>query len=42
MRFEEAWLGGESGRLSREEARARLLGVCERTLRRYLNRGLLF
>ena len=37
MRFEEAWLGWESGRLSQEEA-ARLLGVCERTFRRYLNR----
>ncbi|HTJ55695.1 MAG TPA: ISNCY family transposase, partial [Nitrosospira sp.] len=36
MRFEEAWLGWESGRLSQEEA-ARLLGVCERTFRRYLN-----
>lgn len=37
MRFEEAWLGWESGRLSQEEA-ARLLEVCERTFRRYLNR----
>ena len=37
MCFEEAWLGWHSGRLSQEEA-ARLLGVCERTFRRYLNR----
>ena len=37
MRFEEAYEGWESGKLSQEEA-ARLLGVCERTFRRYLNR----
>jgi transposase len=37
MRFEEAYDGWESGKLSQEEA-ARLLGVCERTFRRYLNR----
>jgi predicted DNA-binding protein (UPF0251 family) len=37
MRFEEAYEGCDSGKLSQEEA-ARLLGVCERTFRRYLNR----
>lgn len=37
MRFEEAYWGWQAGRLSQEEA-ARLLGVCERTLRRYINR----
>ena len=37
MRFEEAYEGWCQGRLSQEEA-ARLLGVCERTFRRYLNR----
>lgn len=37
MRFEEAYSGWQAGRLSQEEA-ARLLGVCERTLRRYINR----
>ena len=37
MRFEEAYEGWDSGKLSQEEA-ARLLGVCERTFRRYLNR----
>ncbi len=37
MRFDEAYEGWCQGRLSQEEA-ARLLGVCERTFRRYLNR----
>ena len=37
MRFEEAWIGWETGRLTRMEA-ASLLGVCERTFRRYLER----
>ena len=37
MRFEEAWGGWQSRRLTQEEA-ARLLGVCERTFRRYVDR----
>lgn len=37
MRFDEAYGGWESGRLTQEEA-ARLLGVCERTFRRYIDR----
>ena len=37
MRFEEALSGWRAGRLPQEEA-ARLLGVCERSFRRYLNR----
>jgi len=37
MRFEEAYGGWGSGRLSQEEA-ARLLGVCSRTFRRYVGR----
>ena len=37
MRFEEAYGGWETGRLTQAEA-ARLLGVCERTFRRYLSR----
>jgi len=37
MRFEEAYGGWESGRLTQAEA-ASLLGVCERTFRRYLAR----
>ena len=37
MRFEEALSGWRAGRLTQEEA-ARLLGVCERSFRRYLNR----
>ncbi len=37
MRFEEAQDGWQSGRLTQAEA-ARLLGVCERTFRRYLAR----
>ena len=35
MRFEEAYEGWKKGRLTQEEA-ARLLGVCDRTYRRYL------
>ncbi|MDR0218267.1 MAG: ISNCY family transposase [Enterobacteriaceae bacterium] len=37
MRFEEAYGGWDSGRLTQAEA-ARLLGVCERTFRRYMAR----
>ena len=37
MRFEEAYWAWQEGRFSQEEA-ARLLGVCERTFRRYLER----
>jgi transposase len=37
MRFEEAYGGWSEGRLRQEEA-ARLLGVCERTFRRYVDR----
>ena len=37
MRFEEAYEGWKRGRLTQEEA-ARLLGVCDRTFRRYLER----
>ncbi|MGH9651604.1 MAG: ISNCY family transposase, partial [Terriglobales bacterium] len=37
MRFEEAYVGWSEGRLLQEEA-ARLLGVCERTFRRYTER----
>ena len=37
MRFEEAHEGWQKGRLRQEEA-ARLLGVCERTFRRYIDR----
>lgn len=37
MRYEEVYLGWESGRLSQGEAAA-LLGVCDRTFRRYLMR----
>jgi transposase len=37
MRFEEAYGGWQARRLTQEEA-ARLLGVCERTFRRYLDR----
>ena len=36
MRFEEAYGGWQSGRLTQEEA-ARLLGICERTFRRYID-----
>jgi len=37
MRFEEAYRGWQARRLTQEEA-ARLLGVCERTFRRYVDR----
>lgn len=37
MRYEEAYTGWQAGRLTQEEA-ARLLGVCERTFRRYIDR----
>lgn len=37
MRFEEAYGGWQQRRLTQEEA-ARLLGVCDRTFRRYMNR----
>lgn len=37
MRFEEAYSGWQEKRLTQEEA-ARLLGVCERTFRRYIDR----
>lgn len=37
MRFEEAYLGWTEGRLLQDEA-ARLLGVCERSFRRYIDR----
>lgn len=37
MRFEEACAGWQAGRLRQEEA-ARLLGVCERSFRRYIDR----
>ena len=37
MRFEEAYEGWQRGRLTQEEA-ARLLGICDRTFRRYLIR----
>ena len=37
MRFEEAFGGWQARRLTQEEA-ARLLGVCERTFRRYIDR----
>ena len=37
MRFEEAYGGWQEKRLTQEEA-ARLLGVCDRTFRRYLDR----
>lgn len=37
MRFGEAYQGWEDGRLTQAEA-ASLLGVCERTFRRYLGR----
>lgn len=39
MRFEEAYNGWQEKRLTQEEA-ARLLGVCERTFRRYIDRYL--
>lgn len=37
MRFEESYGGWQSGRLTQEDA-ARLLGVCDRTFRRYVVR----
>ncbi len=37
MRFEEGYNGWQQGRLTQEEA-ARLLGICERTFRRYIDR----
>ena len=37
MRFEEAFNGWQAGRLTQQEA-ARLLGVCERSFRRYVER----
>ena len=37
MRFKEAYGGWSGGRLTQEEE-ARLLGVCERTFRRYVER----
>ncbi|MCX7628464.1 MAG: helix-turn-helix domain-containing protein, partial [Methylophilaceae bacterium] len=37
MRFEEAYEGWQKGRLTQQEA-ARLLGVCERSFRRYIRR----
>jgi len=37
MRFEEAYEGWQAGRLRQEEA-ARLLGVCELTFWRYVDR----
>ena len=37
MRFEEVYFGWNESRLSQEEA-ARVLGVCDRTFRRYVDR----
>jgi len=37
MRFEEAYFGWGEDRLTQQEE-ARLLGVCERTFRRYIHR----
>jgi len=37
MRFEEAYNGWQAGRLSQEEA-SRMLGICERSFRRYRDR----
>ncbi len=37
MRFEEAYTGWQEGHLTQEDA-ARLLGVCERTFRRQIDR----
>lgn len=37
MRFEDAYEGWHSGRLTQEQA-AQLLGLCDRSFRRYLNR----
>lgn len=37
MRFTEAYGGWQGGRLTQADA-AQLLGVCERTFRRYIHR----
>lgn len=37
MRFEDAYTGWHSGRLTQEQA-AQLLGICDRSFRRYINR----
>ena len=37
MQFEEVYFGWNESRLSQEEA-ARVLGVCDRTFRQYVNR----
>ena len=37
MRFKEAYEGWNAGRLTQAEA-ARILGVCERSFRRYMGR----
>jgi hypothetical protein len=37
MRFEEAYEGWQEGRLSQAEA-ARILGICDRSFRRYRDR----
>jgi transposase len=37
MRFEEAYEGWQAKRLTQEQA-AQLLGVCDRTFRRYVDR----
>ena len=37
MRFEDAYDGWQSGRLTQEQA-AQLLGLCDRSFRRYINR----
>ena len=37
MRFEEVYFGWNESRFSQEEA-ARVLGICDRTFRRYVNR----
>ncbi len=37
MRFEEAYEGWNTGRLTQAEA-AQILGMCERSFRRYLSR----
>ena len=37
MRFEEAYDGWTESRLTQEEEVARLLGLCERTFRRYID-----
>ncbi len=37
VRFEEAHEGWQAGRLTQEEA-AQMLGICERSFRRYLHR----